>query len=246
MLRGHCFTSVRAQRRVGEGTQRPVSPQIGNGSFTTSLDFYDLTIDDVVAQAPDFELLILHTSTPSLAQDSKTAARMKEANPRLRVGLVVRAGFRAELVDEGPECVGQGGVGYAFTGGEVVRTYPNIEDQLRFVYWGSAEYALAGVDISGDPNREGGPHITGAQGVMPAQGAEAGGALTDYEILGVDHYVVKNGDSIWKIAQRLELPYWVLTNLNPGVTSPAVGDKLIAPVAKVRKPSKEPPSTQGG
>lgn len=67
-----------------------------------------------------------------------------------------------------------------------------------------------------------------------------------YEILGVDHYVVKNGDSMWKIAQRLELPYWVLTNLNPGVTSPAVGDKLIAPVAKARKPSKEPPSTQGG
>ncbi len=49
---------------------------------------HDLSIDDVVARAPEFELLILHTSTPSLAQDSKTAARMKEANPRLRVGLV--------------------------------------------------------------------------------------------------------------------------------------------------------------
>jgi hopanoid biosynthesis associated radical SAM protein HpnJ len=49
---------------------------------------HDLGIDDVVARAPEFELLILHTSTPSLAQDSKTAARMKEANPRLRVGLV--------------------------------------------------------------------------------------------------------------------------------------------------------------
>ena len=49
----------------------------------------------------------------------------------------------------------------------------------------AVEVALAGVDIPGDPNREGGPHVTGAQGVMPAQGADAGGALTDYEILGV-------------------------------------------------------------
>lgn len=80
---------------------------------------------------------------------------------------------------------GQGGLGYAFTDGEAVRTYPNIEDQLRFVYWGSAAYGLAGVDISGDPDREGGAHITGERGVMPAQGADAGGALTDYEILGV-------------------------------------------------------------
>jgi len=67
-----------------------------------------------------------------------------------------------------------------------------------------------------------------------------------YEILGVDTYVVKNGDSMWKIAQKLELPYWVLTNLNPRAARPAVGDKLIVPVAKARKPSKEPLSTQGG
>jgi membrane-bound lytic murein transglycosylase D len=66
-----------------------------------------------------------------------------------------------------------------------------------------------------------------------------------YEILGVDHYIVRNGDSMWKIAQKLELPYWVLTNLNPGTAYPAVGDKLVVPVAKARKPSKEPPSTQG-
>jgi hypothetical protein len=51
---------------------------------------------------------------------------------------------------------------------------------------------------------------------------------------------------MWKIAQKLQLPYWVLTNLNPGTASPGVGDKLIVPVAKARKPSKEPPSTQGG
>jgi len=66
-----------------------------------------------------------------------------------------------------------------------------------------------------------------------------------YEILGVDHYIVRNGDSMWKIAQKQELPYWVLTNLNPGTAYPAVGDKLVVPVVKARKPSKEPPSTQG-
>ena len=37
---------------------------------------------------------------------------------------------------------GQGvsGLGYQFSDGEVLKTYPNIEDQLRFVYWGSDNY----------------------------------------------------------------------------------------------------------
>ncbi len=80
---------------------------------------------------------------------------------------------------------GGGGVGYAFAGGEVLKTFPNIEDQLRYVYWGTGEYNLAGVDIYGDPEREGGPHVTNGLGVMPQQGSAAGGGLTDYEILGV-------------------------------------------------------------
>lgn len=80
---------------------------------------------------------------------------------------------------------GGGGVGYAFSGGEVLDSFPNIEDQLRFVYWGTGEYNLAGIDIPGNPDREGGAHLTGAQGVMPQQGSLAGGGLTDYEILGV-------------------------------------------------------------
>jgi hypothetical protein len=80
---------------------------------------------------------------------------------------------------------GGGGVGYAFTEGEVISTFPNIEDQLRYVYFGTAEYQLADIAVYGDPEREGGARETGALGVMPAQGSEAGGALTDYEILGV-------------------------------------------------------------
>ncbi len=48
-----------------------------------------------------------------------------------------------------------------------------------------AEYNLDGVEIYGNPDREGGPHVTDGLGVMPQQGSLAGGGLTDYEILGV-------------------------------------------------------------
>lgn len=76
---------------------------------------------------------------------------------------------------------GEGGVGYAFTEGEVLKTFPHIEDQLRFVYYGTEMYNAADVEIYGNPEREGGPHLTGGLGNMPAQG----GSLTDAEILGV-------------------------------------------------------------
>ncbi len=80
---------------------------------------------------------------------------------------------------------GGGGVGRAFAGGEVLNTFPNIEDQLRFVYWGTGEYNLAAVTVYGNPEREGEVHETGSFGVMPQQGSAAGGGLSDAEILGV-------------------------------------------------------------
>jgi mono/diheme cytochrome c family protein len=76
---------------------------------------------------------------------------------------------------------GQAGNGYQFSKGEIWKTFPNIEDQLRFVYGGSDAYALAGVEIPGDPGREGGAHVTKARGVMPRQGDQ----LTEAEILAV-------------------------------------------------------------
>jgi mono/diheme cytochrome c family protein len=97
-------------------------------------------------------------------------------------------GLGAEIYGNCASChggAGGGGVGYAFTGGEILKTYPNIEDMIRFVYHGSGAYTIAGVEIPGDPNREGGPHRTGALGVMPQFGATAGGGLTDYELLSV-------------------------------------------------------------
>lgn len=78
---------------------------------------------------------------------------------------------------------GEGGVGYSFQDGATQLTFPHIEDQLRWVKFGSEAYVAAGIEIPGDPNRPGGPHIAGATGVMPAA-AEALG-LTDVEILAV-------------------------------------------------------------
>jgi mono/diheme cytochrome c family protein len=80
---------------------------------------------------------------------------------------------------------GEGGVGYAFSGGEVLKTFPRIEDQLRWVYAGTDAYVAAGVQDYGDPNRAGGAHVTKAKGVMPQQGSKFGGALTDAQILAV-------------------------------------------------------------
>lgn len=74
---------------------------------------------------------------------------------------------------------GEGGAGYPFADGEIGKTFPHIEDQLRYVYFGTSGYQTAGVEIYGNPDRPGGAHITGARGPMPPQG----GTLTDAEIL---------------------------------------------------------------
>lgn len=80
---------------------------------------------------------------------------------------------------------GGGGSGRPLADGEVNETFPNIEDHLRFVYFGTDQYNLAGVSSYGDPDREGGARVPGSFGAMPGQGAAAGGDLSDAEILGV-------------------------------------------------------------
>src|SRR5439155_1849431 len=47
-----------------------------------------LRLDDVLPLAGDYELLVLHTSTPSFAADVKVAETLKDANPRLKIGLI--------------------------------------------------------------------------------------------------------------------------------------------------------------
>jgi mono/diheme cytochrome c family protein len=93
-------------------------------------------------------------------------------------------GIGAEIYSSCASChgaAGGGGVGYAFSGGSVLETFPHIEDQIRYVFYGTEGYNAAGVDIYGNPDREGGPHVTGNLGVMPA----FGGQLTQYEIVSV-------------------------------------------------------------
>jgi hypothetical protein len=80
---------------------------------------------------------------------------------------------------------GQGGVGYQLNSGEVLKTFPKIQDHLSFVYTGNTPHIGQGY---GDPNRPGGQHVggkLGAAGAMPAWGTGAGGELSDVELLGV-------------------------------------------------------------
>jgi len=79
---------------------------------------------------------------------------------------------------------GDGGQGYGFSGGEVLETFPLIEDQLRYVFYGTEGFNAENVGIYGDPDREGGPRLTGESGVMPA----FGGQLAEEEIIAVVCY----------------------------------------------------------
>jgi hopanoid biosynthesis associated radical SAM protein HpnJ len=49
---------------------------------------HDMGVEDVIRQAHDYELIILHTSTPTLANDAKVAESLKEHFPQLLVGFV--------------------------------------------------------------------------------------------------------------------------------------------------------------
>jgi hopanoid biosynthesis associated radical SAM protein HpnJ len=48
----------------------------------------DLTADQVAPLAKDYELVVVHTSTPSFANDARFAAHLKEENPDVMVGMV--------------------------------------------------------------------------------------------------------------------------------------------------------------
>ena len=82
---------------------------------------------------------------------------------------------------------GQGGAGRALHQGEVMKTFPKIEDMLNFVYTGSQAYVSAGLKVYGNPDREGGAHapLSYNGNPMPMQGEKLGGALTEEQILGV-------------------------------------------------------------
>lgn len=94
---------------------------------------------------------------------------------------------------------GQGGAGRVFAGGEVLKTFPKIEDMLNFVYTGSQAYASQNIKYYGDLNREGGAHapLSYNGNPMPMQGEKAGGGLTEAQILGVvchERYTISGAD----------------------------------------------------
>ena len=94
---------------------------------------------------------------------------------------------------------GAGGAGRVLYQGEVLKTFPHIEDMLNFVYNGSQRFVAAGLKGYGDPNREGGQHapLSYNGNPMPMQGEKAGGALTEAEILSVvchERYSISGAD----------------------------------------------------
>ncbi len=48
----------------------------------------DLAVEDLIPLANDYELAVLHTSTPSFPSDVRVAEALKEANPKLAIGFV--------------------------------------------------------------------------------------------------------------------------------------------------------------
>jgi len=75
---------------------------------------------------------------------------------------------------------GEGGVGYPFANGEIQKSFDKISDQLNFVYNGNKPFAGKPY---GTGRHTGG--ALGAPGAMPAWGTDAGGELTDLEVLEV-------------------------------------------------------------
>lgn len=144
---------------------------------------------------------------------------------------------------------GEGGVGYPFTGGEVLKTFPHIEDQLRFVYFGSEAYSAAGVDVYGDPNRAGGPHVVLQRNgsPMPAWG----GNLTDEQILGVvchERYDLGGGDATG--ANSAEFAQWcaedsaIFADLEAGGDIRTLSDRFPTIIAIGEAPAPGSPAGQ--
>ncbi len=58
------------------------------GSKLVDAPPHNQTLAQVAPMARDFDLAVLHTSTPSFASDVKVAERLKAENPNLKVGLI--------------------------------------------------------------------------------------------------------------------------------------------------------------
>jgi len=58
-----------------------------------------LTLDDVLPMADDYELAVIHTSTPSFKADLRVAEALKARNPKLSIERSFCQGLRLQLND---------------------------------------------------------------------------------------------------------------------------------------------------
>ena len=58
------------------------------GSRLIDAPAHDLSWDDIAHEVDDKELIVLHTSTPSFAQDIRTAELIRARNPKALIGLI--------------------------------------------------------------------------------------------------------------------------------------------------------------
>src|ERR1700682_1825977 len=58
------------------------------GSKLVDAPAHRLQLADVAPMARDFDLAVLHTSTPSFASDVKAIEALKAVNPRLKAGMI--------------------------------------------------------------------------------------------------------------------------------------------------------------
>ncbi len=77
---------------------------------------------------------------------------------------------------------GSGGSGRELNNGQVLKTFPHIEDQLNLVYTGSQAFQTDGLAFYGDAARK---HLGYNGAYMPLWGEAVGGELTDAQILAV-------------------------------------------------------------
>jgi mono/diheme cytochrome c family protein len=105
---------------------------------------------------------------------------------------------------------GGGGSGYPFVNNSLWKTFPTIEEQIRYVYHGTK--GVKGLPY-GSPDRPGGQRIGGARGNMPNWGLKtSGGSLTDAEIVAAicheRHELASPTEAALKPAAEKELELW--------------------------------------
>ena len=52
-----------------------------------------------------------------------------------------------------------------------------------------------------------------------------------FDVVALQDYTVRRGDSVWEIARRFDLPVWIITRYNPSLRSQAlrIGDEIEIP-----------------